>query len=104
MNNHKFIAVLDFIKAYDRVSRSLLYDVCQQRLKAEHIKMTALLLRPLSVRTSKDITKSCATITIGVPQGESFSCTLFNIYQDTLLEKLSSVPHNINEKAVTSFL
>ena len=88
LNNHKFIAVLDLTKAYDRVSRSLLSEVCQQRLKAEHIKMTALLLQPLSVTTSKDITNSCATITIGVPQGESFSCTLFNVFQNTLLEKL----------------
>ena len=45
------------------------------------------------------ITNSCATITIGVPQGESFSCTLFNIFQDTLLEKLSRVPHHISDKA-----
>ena len=68
MNNHKFIAVLYVIKASDRVSRSFLSDVCQQLLKAEHIKMTAPLLQPISVRTSKDITKSCAMITIGVPQ------------------------------------
>ena len=46
--------------------------------------MTALLLQPLTVQTSKDITKSSATVTIGVPQGESFSCTLFNVFQDTL--------------------
>ena len=94
LSNHKFIAVLNLIKAYDCVSRSLLSDVCQQWLKAKHLKMTALLLQPLYVRTSKDITNSCATITIGVPQGESFSCTYFNIFQDTLLEKLSRVPHH----------
>ena len=90
------------IKACDRVSRSLLSDVCQQRLKAEHIKITALLLQPVSVRTKKDMTNSCATITIGVPQGESFICTLFNIFQDTLHEKLSSVPHHISEKAASA--
>ena len=101
MNNHKFIADLDLIKAYDRVSRSLLSDVWQQRLKAEHIKITALLLQPLYVRTSKDITNNSAKITIGVSQGESFSCTLFNIFQDTLFEKLSSVPHHISEKAAS---
>ena len=39
---------------------------------------------------------------IGVPQGESFSCTLFNIFQDTLLEKLSSVPHHTSEKAASA--
>ena len=94
LNNHKFIAVLDLMKAYDRVSRSLLSTVCQERLQTEHLQMTELLLQPLSVRTSKDITNSCATITIGVPQGESFSCTYFNIFQDTLLEKLSRVPHH----------
>ena len=81
LNNHKFITVLDLIKAYDRVSISLPSDICQQRLKAEHLKMTALLLQPLSVRTSKEITNTSATITIGVPQRESFSCTLFNIFQ-----------------------
>ena len=102
IDNHKFIAVLDLIKAYDRLSTSLISDACQQRLKAEHIKMTALLLQPLYVRTSKDITNSCATIMIGAPQGESFSCTLFNIFQDTLLEKLSSVPHHIREKAASA--
>ena len=102
LNNHKFIAVLDLIKAYDRVSRSLLSDIFQQRLKADHLKMTALLLQPLSVRTSKNITDTSATITIGVPQGESFSCTLFNIFQDTLLEKLSSVPHHISKKAASA--
>ena len=102
MNNHKFITVLDLIKAHDRVSRSLLSDVCRQRLKAEHIKMTALLLQPLSVRTSKDITDTSATITIGVLQGESFSCTIFNISQDTLLEKISSVPHHNSEKAASA--
>ena len=64
--------------------------------------MTALLLQPLSVRTSKDITDTSATITIGVPQGESFSCTLFNIFQDTLLEKLSSVPHHTSGKAASA--
>ena len=37
-----------------------------------------------------------------VPQGESFSCTLFNIFLDTLLEKLSSVPHHISEKAASA--
>ena len=102
LNNHKFIAVLDLIKAYDRVSRSFLSYICQQRLKAEHLKMTALLLQPLSVRTSKDTTNTSATITIGVPQGESFSCTLFNIFQNTLLEKLSSFPHHISEKAASA--
>ena len=99
LNNHKFIAVLDLMKAYDRVSRSLLSTVCQERFQTEHLQMTTLLLQPLSVRTSKDITNSCAKITIGVPQGESFSCTLFNIFQDTLLEKLSRVPHHISDKA-----
>ena len=39
---------------------------------------------------------------MGVPQGESFSCTLFNIFQDTLLEKLSSVSHHISEKAASA--
>ena len=102
LNSHKFIAVLDLIKAYDRVSRSLLSAVCQQRLKEEHLNMTALLLQPLTVQTSKDITKSSATVTIGVPQGESFSCTLFNIFQDTLLEKLSSVPCHISDKAASA--
>ena len=102
LNNHKFIAVLDLTKAYDRVSRSLLSDIWQQRLKAEHLKMTALLLQPLSVWTSKDITDTSATIRKGVPQGESFSCTLSNIFQDTLLEKLSSVPHHISEIAASA--
>ena len=102
LNNHKFIAVLDLIKAYDRVSRSPLSDICQQLLKAEHLKMTTLLLQPLSVRTSKDITNIPATITIGVPQGDSFSCTLFNIFQDTLLEKLSRVPHHNSDKAASA--
>ena len=101
LNNHNFIAVLDLIKAYHHVSRSILSDVCQQSLKAEQLKMTALLLQPLAVKTSKDITNTSATITIGVPQGESFSCALFNIFQDMLLEKLSSVPHHISEKAAS---
>ena len=61
--------------------------------------MTALLLQPLTVQTSKDITNYSATVTIGVPQGESFSCTRFNIFQETLLEKLSSVPCHISDKA-----
>ena len=90
------------MKAYDRVSRSLLSTVCQERLQTKHLQMTALLLQPLSVRTSKDITKSCARITIGVPQAESFSCTLFNIFQDTLLEKLSRVAHHISDKAASA--
>ena len=64
--------------------------------------MTSLLLQPLSVRTSKDKTDTSATITIGVRQGESFSCTLFNIFLDTLLEKLSSVPHHISEKTASA--
>ena len=102
LNNRKFIAVLDLIKSYDRDSRSLLSDTCHQRIKAEHLKMTALLLQPLSVRASKDITDTSATITIGVPQAESFSCTLFNIFLDTLLEKLSSLPHHISEKAASA--
>ena len=37
-----------------------------------------------------------------MPQGGSFSCTLFNIFQDTLLEKLSAVPHHISEKAASA--
>ena len=64
--------------------------------------MTALLLQPFSVRTSRDITNSCATIKIGVPKGESFSCKLFNIYQETLLEKLSRIPHHISDKAASA--
>ena len=102
LNSHKFIAVLDLIKAYDRVSRTLLYTVCHQRLTNQHMKMAALLLQPLAVQTSKDITNTSATVTIGVPQGESFSCTLFNIFQDTLLHKLSSVPHHISDKAASA--
>ena len=102
LKKHKFIAFLDLIKAYDRVSRSLLSDICQPRLKAEHLKMTALLLQPLSVRTSKDTTNTSAMITIGVPQEESFSYTLFNIFQDTLLERLSRVPHHISDKAASA--
>ena len=67
VKNHEFIVVLDLIKAYDRVSRSLLSDVCQERLQTEHLQMTALFLQPLSVRTSKGITNSYATITILSP-------------------------------------
>ena len=64
--------------------------------------MTALLLQPISVKTKKDITNTSATITIGVPKREYFSCTLFTIFQDTRLEKLSIVPHHINEKAASA--
>ena len=90
------------MKAYDRVSRSLLSTVSRERLQTEHLQITALLLQLLPVKKRKDITNSCATITIGVPQEESFSCTLFNIFQDTLLEKLSRVPHHISDKAASA--
>ena len=90
------------MKAYDRVLRSLLSTVCQERLQTEHLQMAAILLQPLSVGTRKQITNSCSTITIGVPQGEPFSCALFNIFHATLLEKLSRVPHHISENAASA--
>ena len=97
LNNHNFIAALDLMKAYDRVSRSLLSTICQERLQTEHLQITALLLQPLYVRTSKDINNTSATITIGVSKREPFSCTLFIIFQDTLVEKLSRDPHHISD-------
>ena len=64
--------------------------------------MTAVLLQPLFVMTSKEITNTSATITIGVSQGESLSSALLGNFQDTPIEKLSSVLHRISDKTASA--
>lgn len=83
------IAVLDLKSAYDTVPRGKLAAICNQRLGSSLTAMILPLLSPMTVRTKgQQATEEGAVLTCGVPQGDSISPTLYNIFMDPLLEQV----------------
>lgn len=84
------VAVLDLKKAYDTVPRTKLIDICENRLGSSITDMIRPLLAPMPVRTKgQSWAAAPASLRCGVPQGDCISPTLYNMFMDPLLEKIS---------------
>lgn len=88
-------AVLDLKGAYDNIPRDKLVTVLEQRLTDTTAAMVTTTLRPGRIRTKGDASQRTGTVSRGVEQGSPSSPTIFNIYMDTLAERL--------ERAMTTF-
>ena len=87
-----FSAVLDLKSAYNIVPRDKLMDVVQKKLPERTAAMIALLLQPENISCKGDAEKTSALVSSGVPQGCAASPTIFNLYMDTLPEKIDAAP------------
>lgn len=86
-NGHKHIGILDLKEAYDRVRRDHLLQLCKNRLSTDLARMIENILVPIRIRSINQSSDMTADITLGVPQGDPISSSLYNIFfMDTCLE------------------
>ena len=88
----KFSAVLDLKSAYNIVPRDKLMEIVRKKLPEGSAAMISLLLQPEIISCKDDCENTTASISSGVPQGCAASPTIFNLYMDTLPEKMDSEP------------
>ena len=100
----KFSAVLDLKSAYNIVPRDKLMETVRKKLPERTAAMIALLLQPENISCKGDTGKSTAWVSSGVPQGCAASPTIFNLYMDTLPEKIDAAPDlNIQNCQISLF-
>lgn len=89
--NH-WIALLDLKGAYDTVRRDKLLAICRQVLTPPILAMVQFLLINVHFTTKLQCTRHTGLLTMGVPQGDPCSPTLFNIFMDTFLQRCAPTP------------
>lgn len=96
-STHHHFAILDLKGAYDRVRRDMLLQLCYERLPLDLARSIQNLLVPLEVSSKNSTTQLKAKITLGVPQGDPLSPSLYNIFMDTFMERYNSVGQSISK-------
>lgn len=102
----QYTAVLDLKKAYDSVPRDRLMNIVRQRLSQNHANMIAYLLQPMELVTDGPmLCKNSNEVTLGVPQGDPASTTLFNMYMDVYAETVlqTTEDYEIDGKGLIMF-
>lgn len=84
----RWTAVLDLKSAYDSVPRKVLMEVAARRLESDVLSAIRFALQPVHIKTIGTTTGKTGIIAKGVCQGSPLSPTLFNIYMDTLPNRL----------------
>lgn len=82
--------VLDLKSAYDLLPRKKLYEVVQKTQREEVIRAVGFWLQEVAAHTQGDKSGTTAVIGRDVCQGSPLSQTLFNIYMNTLPERLAA--------------
>ena len=96
IDNRKVLTAtfIDFKSAYDSVwKENLILKLAKAGIQSNMLNWFISFLSEIScsVRYENSLTKH-RILQTGVPRGAAFSCTLFNLYINDLLEELNSVP------------
>lgn len=102
-NGHKYLAVLDLTAAYDSVRRDDIFQVCQASLPRSISDMIPAIIQPMKAKTKLQCSELSADITMGVPQGDRPSPDLFNMFMDTLLNRLDAIPRSLSEHPANAY-
>lgn len=86
----RLVEVFDLIGTHDAVPRDLLYNIVQKQLLENLTNMVCLALQPSQIQTQGDDSRTIENCERRVPQGSSLSPTFFNMYIDTLPERIES--------------
>jgi len=93
LKGHNSIAVLDIKGAFPSVPRHRLMKKLRERLNANTCDMLTHMLSPDIIETLGDPNHVQRPLTTGVPEGGAISPTLFNIYIDSLIQRLERAPN-----------
>lgn len=82
--------IIDLKAAYNSVPRKKLYRTIQERLDRAATDMVSSGLQPVTIETRGDTTGKRGTISKDVCQGWPLSPTIFNMYIDKLIQRVTA--------------
>lgn len=91
-SGHTHLAILDLKQAYPSVRRDVLLAECHNRLPKGLVPMVHNLLLDIHFTVMGQQFPNTRKLTMGVPQGDPASPTLYNIFMDTFLEAVNQTP------------
>ena len=101
---HKYLAVLDLKQAYPSVRRSYILSESSRKLSAETCSMINNFLVPCDFICKNQVEPTAGKLTLGVPQGDPVSPTLYKIFMDTFLEMIDRQDIDFSDMAAICFV
>lgn len=103
LKKHKYVAVLDLEQAYPSVHRDILLKRAKRLLPTWIANMIQNLLTDVHFTSLGQSSFLTGKMTMGVPQGDPVSPTLYNLFMDSFLELMDTIPETDSEAPAIAF-
>lgn len=96
-SGHAYLAILDLKQAYPSVRRDVLLRECWTHLPGLVVLMVHNLLMDIHFTVKGQQFPTTRQLTMGVPQGDPASPTLYNLFMDTSIEAMNQVQTAVSD-------